>query len=275
MYTSRPVRPSVMTQRQGAANTEIRVRRRSGTLVLVVPDFRLPKLDLVFVRVHDPRKLAVLVRLGSLDGFHTPRTQLLQQLGEVVDPVVDHEGRLAWAEPLAVFPRDMPHSQAFILGLVVRPSEDSAAKVFQREAQVLPIPCGQRGAVAPALEEDAAHSGDSRHRCSPRCLVAPHCVELRAGPPGDARLVSFSAFLGSGRFSSRRLLSYLQGKSGNAVWTTTSHSDGAPPWIPARCAEGHFVISGRYRQLESTLSVGRGVLHRLGVPLAGIDDDSW
>src|SRR6185295_9469303 len=156
MYASRPVRPSVMTQRQGAANTEIRVRRRSGTLVLVVPDFRLPKLDLVFVRVHDPRKLAVLVRLGSLDGFHTPRTQLLQQLGEVVDPVVDHEGRLAWTEPLAVFVRDMPHRKALLLGLVVRPFEDGPAEVFQRQAQVPLIPRGQGRAVAFALEEDAA-----------------------------------------------------------------------------------------------------------------------
>src|SRR5688572_12758680 len=46
----------------------------SGAFVLVVPELRLPELDLVFVRVHDPRKLAVLVRFGSLDDFHTART---------------------------------------------------------------------------------------------------------------------------------------------------------------------------------------------------------
>src|SRR5258705_4639882 len=49
-------------------------------------------------RSHDPRKLAVLVRFGSLDDFHTSRTQLLQKLAEVVDPVVDHEGRFARSE---------------------------------------------------------------------------------------------------------------------------------------------------------------------------------
>src|SRR5436190_14735755 len=144
----------------------------SGTFDLVVPDLRLPELDLVSVRVHDPRKLAVLVRFGSFDDFHTPRTQLVQQLVEVVDPVVDHEGRSAWAEPLAVFLRDMPHSKASILGLVVRPFEDSAAKVFQRHAQVLPIPRCQCSAVACALEEDAADSGNLRHPCPPTCLAA-------------------------------------------------------------------------------------------------------
>src|SRR5258707_806662 len=103
----------------------------SGAFVLVVPELRLPELDLVSVRVHDPRKLAVLGRFGSLDDFHTPRPQLFQQLAEVVDPVIDHEGRFAWAEPLAVFLRDMPYREASILGLVVRPSEDRATKVFQ------------------------------------------------------------------------------------------------------------------------------------------------
>src|SRR5438552_6053439 len=162
----------------------------SGTFVLVVPDLRLPELDLVFVWVHDPRKLAVLVRFGSLDDFHTPRTQLLQQLAEVVDPVVDHEGRFAWAEPLAVLLRDMPYSKALILGLIGRPFEDSAAKVFQRHAQVLPIPRCQCNTVAFALEEDAADSGNLRHRCPPTYLPAQRiALQLRATrPQGAVRL---------------------------------------------------------------------------------------
>src|SRR4051794_30035728 len=76
---------------------------------------RFPQLDLVFVRVHDPRKLAVLVRLGSLEDWHTRRTQLLEQLIEIVDTIVDHEARVARAEPLAVFSRDVPHRHASIL----------------------------------------------------------------------------------------------------------------------------------------------------------------
>src|SRR3989441_136476 len=158
-----------------------------STFVLVVPYLRLPELDLVFVWVHDPRKLAVLVRFGSLDDFHTPRTQLLQQLAEVVDPVVDHEGRFARAEPLAVFLRDMPHSKALILGLIVRPFEDGAAKVFQRHTQVLPIPRCQCSAVAFALEEDAADSGNLRHRCPPTYLVRL-TPRLSCGPRAPQRL---------------------------------------------------------------------------------------
>src|SRR5687768_15663802 len=96
----------------------------SGSLVLLVPRLRLPELDLVAVRVHDPRELAVLVRFGSLDDRHALRTQLLEQPIEVVDAVVDHERRRARTEPLAVLPRHMPHREASIFGLVVRPSEN-------------------------------------------------------------------------------------------------------------------------------------------------------
>src|SRR5262245_48399263 len=83
-----------------------------SALVLVVPEHRLPELDLVPIRIHDPRELAVLVRLGSLQDFHAARTELRQQLAEVVDTVVDHEGGIAGAEPLAVSFCNMPHRQA-------------------------------------------------------------------------------------------------------------------------------------------------------------------
>src|SRR4051812_47091394 len=99
----------------------------SGFLVLVVPELGLPELDLVFVWVEDPRKLPVLVRFGSLDDFPPRRAQLLHQRAEIIDAVVDHEGRVAGAEPLAVFVRDMPGGDASILGLVVWPAEDRAA----------------------------------------------------------------------------------------------------------------------------------------------------
>src|SRR4029077_1416195 len=84
----------------------------SCTLVLVVPEHGLPELDLVPVRIHDPRELAVLGRFGSLDDFHAPCTQLIKQFTEVVDPVIDHEGRGARAEPLAVLSRETPDRNA-------------------------------------------------------------------------------------------------------------------------------------------------------------------
>src|SRR5580765_951235 len=97
-----------MTRMPRSANPMLRMRPskvsrlRSGTFVPVVPELRFPEFDLVLVGVHDPRKLAVLVRFGSLDDFHACCTQLLQQLAEVVDPVVDHERGPAGAEPLGV-----------------------------------------------------------------------------------------------------------------------------------------------------------------------------
>src|SRR5436189_73825 len=102
---------------------ELAAQRSSRSLVLVIPQLRLPELDLVSVRVHDPRELAVLVRLRSLNDAHARATQLLEQLAEVVDAVVDHEGRLTGVEPLAVFPGDMPHREPSILCRIVRPPQ--------------------------------------------------------------------------------------------------------------------------------------------------------
>src|SRR6185503_4762711 len=136
----------------------------SSALVLLVPDLRFPQLDFVPIRIQDPRELAVLVRLGSLERFNTARAQLRQQLDEIVDAVIDHEGAPARAEPLTVLLRDMPHGEAAILGAIFRPFEDGAAPSLQRHAQVLAIPGGQRSVVMRALEEDAADSGDLGHR---------------------------------------------------------------------------------------------------------------
>src|SRR5262252_4833737 len=93
-----------------------------STLLLLLVRRRLPELDLVLVGIHDPRELAVLVRVGPLNDGYASGAQLLQNPVEVVDAVIDHERRLAGTEPLAVLPRDMPHRLAAVPGLVVRPS---------------------------------------------------------------------------------------------------------------------------------------------------------
>ncbi len=78
--------------------------------------------------------------------------QLCQHFIEVVDPIVDREGRVTRAEPLTVFIREMPHSEILAFGLVVRPFEYGAAEVFQLQSQVLLlIARSQRGALALAL----------------------------------------------------------------------------------------------------------------------------
>lgn len=56
--TDRETRLGLTARRRGRA-------RPSGFLILGVPGLWLPELDLVSVRVHDPRELPVLVRLGS------------------------------------------------------------------------------------------------------------------------------------------------------------------------------------------------------------------
>src|SRR5690606_5009465 len=124
----------------------------SGALVLVVPRHRLPEFDLVAVRIHDPRELAVLVRFRTLDDVHAVRAQLHEQFIEVVDPIVDHERGLTRAEPLAVLFRERPYREAAVGCLVVRPSEDRAAPALPGHAEMLPVPRRERGAVALALQ---------------------------------------------------------------------------------------------------------------------------
>ena len=48
----------------------------SQTFVLFIPEHRLPKLDLVSIRIHDPCELAVLVRFRPADDSDTGRLKL-------------------------------------------------------------------------------------------------------------------------------------------------------------------------------------------------------
>src|SRR5690349_9391328 len=118
-----------LPQRQPPVNwsmervTVDRVEWRGSALVLVVPGHRLPELDLVVVGIEDPGELAVLVRLGPLEDLDAGRAQLGEELVEVVDPVVDHEARLARAEPVAVRARDVPRGHALVVGMIVGPPQ--------------------------------------------------------------------------------------------------------------------------------------------------------
>src|SRR5262249_53285037 len=71
-------------------------------LVLLVPDLRLPQLHLVAVRIDDPRELAVLMRFRTFEDLDPGRPEVRQKLAQVIDPVVDHKGRVAGREPLGV-----------------------------------------------------------------------------------------------------------------------------------------------------------------------------
>src|SRR5690606_32255210 len=76
-------------------------RGLSRALVAVIPQHRLPQLDLVAIGIHDPGELSVFMRFRSGDDRDVGGAQLPEQFVEVVDPIVDHEGGFARAEPLA------------------------------------------------------------------------------------------------------------------------------------------------------------------------------
>src|SRR5215208_1437918 len=104
--------------------------RTSGGLVLFIPEHRLPQFHLVSLRVHDPREFSVFMRFGAADDFDSACAELRDHLVKIVNPVVDHERRVTGAEPLALFFCEVPYGQTLVLGLVIRPSQNSAAKAF-------------------------------------------------------------------------------------------------------------------------------------------------
>src|SRR4051812_43629063 len=172
----------------------------SGSLVLVRPDGRLPQLDLVSVGVQDPGELPVLVRLGTLQEADPGSLQVGDQLEQIVDTVVDHEGGFARAEPLAVPFCDVPDRDAPIAGLVVGPAEDRAPEFLDRYPEMVSIPRCKRGAIRSRLEEDAADSGDPCHASLPDRGTS-HRSSARAYPKcGSAR---FQNDLPRGKSSNR------------------------------------------------------------------------
>src|SRR5687767_2848576 len=136
---------------------------RGLALVLVVPELRFPELDLVAVWIHDPRERAVLVKLGPLHDLHVVAAQLLEHPGHVIDAIVDHEARLARAEPLAIGRSEMPHGEAFVLRVIVGPPQDRTAEIFERDAEILLIPSSEQLRIALRPEKHSADSGDLCH----------------------------------------------------------------------------------------------------------------
>ena len=71
--------------------------RTSGALVLFIPDHRFPKLDLVAIRIHDPCKLSVCVRLRPRYDLDEMIAQLRAGGVEIVGGPESHEnGKFAW-----------------------------------------------------------------------------------------------------------------------------------------------------------------------------------
>src|SRR5437868_5211656 len=73
----------------------------------------LPKFHLVALWVHDPTELPIVGIVCRLLQDVTPFVpESLKQSGQVFDAIVDHEGRLARCEVLAICGADGPHGRS-------------------------------------------------------------------------------------------------------------------------------------------------------------------
>src|SRR3546814_236907 len=60
-------------------------------IALGFPETGFPEFDLVPLGIHDPRELAVLVRLGTTDDRHASLAQPGKHFVQVVAPIVDQD----------------------------------------------------------------------------------------------------------------------------------------------------------------------------------------
>src|SRR5438874_7729457 len=111
--TREPARNTVT--RSGLTRLRVRVGCSEGwTSVLLasnrssLPLWRLPELNLVALWIHDPSEFPVLRVVGLLEHIATFLAQCFEKCCQIVDSIVDHEGRLARSEVLAVCWTDRP-----------------------------------------------------------------------------------------------------------------------------------------------------------------------
>jgi hypothetical protein len=135
----------------------------SNPLVLLVPNHRLPKLNLISVGINNPRKLPVLVRLRTANYFDSTTLELDQHFIQIIHSIINHEKGVARAEPLAAFLCDVLHREALILCFVVRPFQHCTTKALEGDAEMLLIPGCERFIVTLCYEKDSTNSSNFRH----------------------------------------------------------------------------------------------------------------
>src|SRR5436190_704333 len=142
---------------------------RTTVMPTSLPRRRLPELDLVPLRVHDPPELPVLRVIRLLEHVAAFLAQRLKQPRQVFDAIVDHEGRLARGEGFAIRREERPDGRS--LGRVafgVGPGEGRAAPVLDVDPEVPLVP-GAQGLGIPRAQEDAADAGHASH-CEPSAM---------------------------------------------------------------------------------------------------------
>src|SRR5579863_6043978 len=123
----------------------------------------LPEFNLVALWVHDPTKLAVLGVIRLFEHVAALFAQRLKQGGQVINAVVDHEGRGAWCKVIAARSADRPDGCPLRgIARVIRPSERCATPFLHVDAEMLPVPSVQPFGVS-RLKEDSSDTCDSLH----------------------------------------------------------------------------------------------------------------
>src|SRR6185295_1706270 len=122
--------------RAASARDELTASNRTS-----LPFWRLPELNFVALWIHDPPEFPVLRVLGLLEHVTAFFAQRFEKSCEIFDSIVDHEGRLARSEVLAIRWTDQPGRSS--LGRVafgVSPGEGCSTPVLNVDPEVLLVP---------------------------------------------------------------------------------------------------------------------------------------
>src|SRR5207253_3240191 len=112
-------------------------RTRRSSLLL----WRLPEFNLVALWIHDPSEFPVLRVVGLLEHIASFLAQCFEKCCQIFDSIVDHEGRLARSEVLAVCWTDRPgRSSLGGVAFGVSPVEGRSTPVLNVDPEVLFIP---------------------------------------------------------------------------------------------------------------------------------------
>src|SRR5438128_9218680 len=128
-----------------------------------LPLWRLPEFNFVALWIHDPTEFPVLRVVGLLEHVATFLAQGFEKCCQIFDSIVDHEGRFARSEVVAVRWTDRPGRSSFgRVAFGVSPVEGCSAPVLNVDPEVLLVPIAQRLRILGA-HEDAANACDSSH----------------------------------------------------------------------------------------------------------------
>src|SRR5215211_6821267 len=116
-------------------------KHKSGNELTLLPFRWLPELNLVALWIHDPSEFSILRVVGLVEHVTALFAQRFEKPREIFDSIVDHEGRLARSEVLAVCWTDRPGRSS--LGRVafgVSPVEGRSTSGLNVDTEVLLVP---------------------------------------------------------------------------------------------------------------------------------------